>query len=294
MLGINNLNLLLEELDNYTDTNTEATIELNPEHLEDKDNRHKFISLLKKHKVNRVSVGVQTINEKIKKLIARNYCLEKLATLYKELRVEGFNISFDFMFALPDQTISSLQKDLNFIEKCSPHHVSIYLFTPPENYPLISLLPDEGMVERMFDIVHKKMTKLGYDHYEISNYAIPGKESIHNLAYWDRTSYIGLGAAAHSFLKQEHLRYWHSRDVQGYLSDPLTVTSEKLTKDMEYTETIMLGLRTFTSGVTEQTFKGDKYRSLLNDGLLERRNGRILVPFKHIPILDSIIKELTC
>ena len=293
MLGVNNLTTLLEVLGEYLDTNTEATIELNPEHLEDEQTRNELIALLKNNKINRVSIGVQTINEEIKKLICRDYSLEKLKTLCTSLKKEDFNISFDFMFALPKQTPLILQKDLDFIKECKPDHVSMYLFTPPENYSLADLLPDDEIIEQMFKITHDEMTKLNYSHYEISNYAFKGKESTHNTAYWKRVSYLGLGAAAHSFFKEQHTRTWHTKDVQAYIKNPLEVVSETLTQEMEYTETIMLGLRTFNLGVPEEVFKDKRHQALLKDGLLEKRGKALFVPYKHISILDSIIKELS-
>jgi oxygen-independent coproporphyrinogen-3 oxidase len=293
MLGPDNLSTLLKRLSKYIDANTEATIELNPEHLELGSTKHELIKLLKEHKINRVSIGVQTINSKIKKLISRKYSLEKLIVLCDFLKKENFNVSFDFMFGLPNQTPSILQDDLDFIKECLPHHVSMYLFTPPENYSLIDLLPEEETIEQMFSMTHNKMIELGYVQYEISNYSMPEKESVHNMAYWKRASYLGLGAAAHSFLEHQHLRTWHTKDVKAYIANPIDIVSEKLTKEMEYTETIMLGLRTFNIGVPEKIFNDDKYKRMLNDGLLEKRDNNIFVPYEHIVILDSIIKELT-
>jgi len=294
MLGIDNLKKLFKAFGSYIDIKTESTIELNPEHLENEDIRCELIMLLKENRINRVSIGVQTINEQIKNLISRTYSLEKLITLHDALKKEGFNISFDLMFGLPNQTVSMLQNDLSFIKKCSPDHVSMYLLTPPENYSLTRLLPNEETTEQMFNITHDKMIAFGYTHYEISNYSVSGKESVHNMAYWKRVSYLGLGAAAHSFLEQQHLRAWHTKDVKSYINNPLSVISEKITKEMKYTEIIMLGLRTFNIGVQEKIFKNNKYQTLLSDGLLERRGNNIFVPYKHISILDSIIKELTC
>jgi len=294
MLGIDNLNILLKALSKFVDANTESTIELNPEHLEDEFLKNELISLLQKHLVKRVSIGVQTTNEEIKKLISRKYSLEKLKILHSILIKDGFNISFDFMFGLPNQTPSKLKKDLDFIKEYPPHHVSMYLFTPPEKYPLIKLLPNEEIIEQMFHATHKKMLELEYLHYEISNYALEGKESVHNRAYWNRVSYLGVGAAAHSFFQQQHVRTWHIKDVQEYIKTPFNIVSEGITNEMEYTETIMLGLRTFNIGVPEKTFKDNKYQTLLKEGLLEKRGRNIFVPYRHITILDSIIKELTC
>ena len=292
MLGMDNLRTLLKVISPQINTTTETTIELNPEHVEDDNTKRELIELLKEGKINRVSLGVQTTNEEIKKLISRKYSLEKLVSLCDTLKENSFNISFDFMFALPDQTLSMLEEDINFIKVCNPHHVSMYLFTPPENYSLINLLPNEETIEQMFNLTHDRLVDMGYSHYEISNYSVKGKESRHNMAYWNRVSYLGLGAAAHSFLENKHTRYWHSKDVQTYIMDPQNIISEKLTSEMEYTETIMLGLRTLNIGVPEEFFKDNTYKALLRDGLLKRREKNIVVPYKHVTILDSIIKEL--
>jgi len=294
ILGIDNLNLLLRTIQDHRSNKTELTIELNPEHLEDKALRSAVIGLFKENGVNRVSIGVQTIDENIKKLISRKFDLNNLLDLIDIFKKENFALSLDFMFGLPTQKLEQLKKDLEFIDSVRPHHISMYLFTPPERYALTKLTPNEDVIETMFSLVHDTLTKLGYIHYEISNYAFKDHESVHNSAYWERESYMGLGAGAHSFYRNKNIRSWHPKDVSLYIQNPKGTETETINKEMEYTETIMLGLRMLNKGVPISFLKGEKFKELLNNGLIIKKDNNILVPTKNIPVLDAIITDLVC
>jgi oxygen-independent coproporphyrinogen-3 oxidase len=292
VLGLENLNSFLERIQKHISKDTEITIEINPEHLENERFSSQAIALLKRNRVNRISIGVQTTDTKTREYILRCFDANKLLALVERLKKDDFIVSFDFMFGLPDQTLELLGKDIDFIRKNRPHHVSMYLFTPPERYTLTKRLPDEDTIEKMFFLTHNELEAFGYSHYEVSNYALGTYESVHNIAYWKRDAYIGLGAGAHSFYKQKDIRAWHQKDVAAYIKDPKHLEFEDITKEMEYTETIMLGLRLLKVGIPISFFKNKNYRELMDSGLLVQKEDNVVVPAKAIPVLDAIIKEL--
>jgi oxygen-independent coproporphyrinogen-3 oxidase len=293
MIGLKNLSSFLERIQSLISKDTEVTIEINPEHLEDKELCSKTIAVLKKNKVNRISIGVQTTDIKTREYILRCFNADKLLLLIERFKKLDFIISFDFMFGLPYQTLELLNKDVDFIKKNRPHHVSMYLFTPPDGFALTNRLPDEDLIENMFYLTHEELEKMGYSHYEISNYALDTYESVHNIAYWERKGYIGLGAGAHSFYEQNSIRAWHQKDIPAYIKDPIPVEDELIDKEMEYNETIMLRLRLLKKGVPISSFKDEKFRELIQSGLLVQKGNNVVVAAKAIPILDAIIKELT-
>lgn len=292
MIGLENLSSFLKKLQKYISKGTEATIEINPEHLEDEAFSSLVISLLKRSGVNRVSIGIQTTDTKTREYILRRFDINKLLALLELLKKDGFIVSFDFMFGLPHQTLELLNKDIDFIKRTRPYHVSMYLFTPPDRYTLTNKVPDEDVIEKMFYLTHDELGKLGYSHYEVSNYALDGHESVHNVAYWKRESYAGLGAGAHSFHKEKNIRSWHQKDIAAYIKEPRQVESENISKEMEYTETIMLGLRLLKVGVPISFFKDERFRELMEKGFLVKKGKNVIVPIKTIPVMDAIIKEL--
>ena len=290
MIGRDNLRLILSNINTKCSKDTEITIELNPEHLEENDDLQDSISLFKEFNINRVSIGVQTTEPRLKDIILRRFNIEKLSKLISLLLTEKTNISLDFMFGLPGQTIMDLERDISFIKNVQPDHVSMYLFTPPTGYALSNLIPEEKVIEKMFSIIHSKLKAFDFEHYEISNYAKANKYSRHNMAYWKREPYLGLGAGAHSFY--ENTRSWHLQDVSAYIKDPSCKEQEKINKEMEYTETIMLGLRMLTKGIPLSFFKNEKYKALVLNGMLLINDSNVTIAPKYIPLLDTIIKEL--
>ena len=142
------------------------------------------------------------------------------------------------------------------------------------------------------DAMCERMGKEGVEHYEVSNFALPGRESKHNSSYWDGTPYIGVGAGAHSYIG--HVRSWNPNDLNAYISGTYKRESEILTEEDLYNESIMLGLRT-KRGVLEPTTSQSRanYERLIVDGLLNRTpEGRIVATQKGIHILNRIIEEL--
>ena len=286
MAGLDNLRSIIDVLSPYMDKNTEFSVELNPEHIEGND---EILDL----GFNRVSLGVQTTDLDILKLLKREYDAEKLSGNIKRLKDKDINLSVDFMFGLPGQNIKKLKNDIDFIKVKKPEHISFYVFTLPKGHEMEAECASDDLVEKMFMTTHNGLTPLEYDHYEVSNYAVKGKECRHNMAYWERKSYLGIGAAAHSFIKEKKLRRWHAKDVDSYILDPISFEGqETIDETMEQYETIMLGLRLLNVGIETALVKKENYIPLVKKGLLRIKDQRLLVTELGITLLDYITSDL--
>jgi oxygen-independent coproporphyrinogen-3 oxidase len=232
----------------------EITLEANPGTLS-----HEKINQYLSSGINRVSLGLQTADAKLLKAIGRIHNVNDFITSYRGLVEAGIdNINVDIMFGLPEQTIDQLERTLEFLGACAirPKHISAYALKLEEGTPLYEAhrsgritLPDEDTERAMYHLIQHSLATLGYRQYEISNFALPGFESRHNLIYWQNTPYIGLGVSAHS--KLHGTRYHNALSLEQYItdySDPekrdLTVYETAFIDETEdLFETIMLGLR---------------------------------------------------
>ena len=218
--------------------------------------------------VNRLSLGVQSLDPRKLKLLGRIHSPEEAKNAATWARRAGFaNLSCDLMFALPGQTAGALQEELDRFLDLSPDHISAYGLTVEEETPFYHLhraggldLPDEDRYAELYCLVDERLGREGFRHYEISNYARPGQECRHNLLYWRRLPYLGVGAGAHSFCG----RGWGERravpaDLARYTAalsrgeDPAE-TLETFDRRKAMAETLYLGLRT-AEGVAEGEFR---------------------------------------
>lgn len=199
--------------------------------------------------INRISIGLQSIHEKEQKKLGRIHNLADFEACFDAARAAGFdNISVDIMYGIPYQTKESLDETLDFVISRSPEHISAYGLIIEEGTPfsleLDTLpLPTEDEECDMYYSVHERLLSAGYSHYEISNYAKPGRESKHNLRYWLLRDCIGVGLAAHSC--HGGVRYANTEDFSEYISGNYarlyTDTDKSQAPDRE--ELIMLSLR---------------------------------------------------
>lgn len=218
--------------------------------------------------VNRLSLGIQSLQPKNLQLLGRIHSDADARQAVQLARSAGFdNLSLDLMFALPGQDVDDLHREIDDLLALQPEHLSCYGLSIEEQTPFYHLhrrggleLPDEDRYVELFLALHDRLTQAGYHHYEISNYAQPRQECRHNLGYWQRQPYLGVGAGAHSFIDQD----WGVR-----LSVPpdLDLYARRLAKDSDpaeqletfdrrgaMAETLYLGLRT-AAGVDDQRFR---------------------------------------
>ena len=242
----------------------EITIEVNPGTI-----AKNKLETYKKSGINRISIGLQSTNDKLLKQIGRIHNYEQFLETYQLAKQVGFeNINIDLMIGLPNQTIQDIKHDLEEIQRLSPNHVSVYSLIVEENTKIEKLindgelqLPTEETERQMYWYVKNKLEEIGYKHYEISNFAKLGKESKHNLNCWEQKQYIGLGASAHSYLNG--IRYSNAKFTQNCEGDLFKwdfknkKIEEKQNLEDKKREYMLLGLRKI-EGVSIKKFK-EKY-----------------------------------
>ena len=204
--------------------------------------------------VNRLSIGVQSFDNRELKALTRIHTAEEAVASIKEAKKTGFNnISIDLIFGIPNQSLGSWKKNLEKAIDLGPQHISSYCLTIEPGTPLFEFIQqgalikcDEELEREMFLMGKEKLESAGFEHYEISNYAIPGFQCHHNLKYWDESPYLSFGPSAHSF--DGFKRWWNKADIEAYCKSleknelPIQET-EILNNQQKKLELILLGLR---------------------------------------------------
>ena len=241
----------------------ENTIELNPELI-----TNDLCILLKKYNFNRVSLGIQTINDKSIKLLNRHHNKNDIINSFNLLRKNGIeNINCDLIFGIPNTNINDIKNDLDFILNLNPTHISYYSLILEDktilkyqvDNNLIKML-DDDLVADMYDYIKDRLKLNNYIHYEISNFAKYGYESIHNKIYWNTDEYIGVGLGASGYLTG--YRYDNNTDLKAYFK-AFRNDSYKLTINDKKNEFMMLGLR-LVNGVSIK-----RYNELFNSNIFD-------------------------
>jgi oxygen-independent coproporphyrinogen-3 oxidase len=191
----------------------EITIEINPATISsEKMKQYRDIG------INRYSVGAQTFNDRLLKKLGREHNAQQTRETLALLREQTSNYNFDILFALPNQSLQDLQADLDEAILQGAQHISPYCLTIPKGHQLSAgRAPDEEQLE-MFDAIRDALVRKGFERYEISNFALPGFESKHNLLYWTDQEYWSLGLSAHSYSKKSNwgTRFWNVNAIGDY------------------------------------------------------------------------------
>ena len=196
-----------------TGPQTEITIEINPATVDEKK-----LEIYLNAGFNRFSVGAQSFSNRLLKMVNREHNADQTLQTLRLLKKYDLNFSFDVLFALPTQTVSELRYDVQVALDLGSKHISPYCLTVPEGHPLSkNRPPDEEQLE-MFSVIHQELSARNFARYEISNYALPGFESKHNLLYWTDEEYWGLGLSAHSYTKKTTWgsRFWNQSNFELY------------------------------------------------------------------------------
>ena len=214
-----------------------------------------YLSLLRAGGVNRLSLGVQTFDDALLRRIGRIHTAAQARAAVRQARAAGFrNLSLDLMYGLPGQTLAGLEMSVQQALALAPQHISIYGLQVEEGTAFARAqaagrlaLPSDEESEAMYDYMTTALPVAGYARYEISNFARPGFESRHNLGYWQDVPYLGVGAAAHSYLDGQ--RYENPRGIEEYLaalreSGRARREEEPLTRATSMEEFAFLALRT--------------------------------------------------
>ena len=255
------LAFLLEKLTDKLDLSylEELTIEANPGDLDQEK-----IAVLKSSPVNRVSLGVQTFNDRMLKQIGRSHTEKDIYENIANLKKAGFdNISIDLIYALPKQTMEDVKINVAKAIALDIPHMSLYSLILENHTVFMNRmrrgklpLPKEDLEAEMFDYIIAELEKAGFEHYEISNFSKPGFESRHNLMYWDNAEYYGIGAGASGYV--DGVRYKNHGPIRHYLeaveAGNARVQEEVLTLKEQMEEEMFLGLRK-KSGVSKKRFE---------------------------------------
>ncbi|MEZ7553062.1 radical SAM family heme chaperone HemW [Streptococcus pseudopneumoniae] len=280
------LEVLLDGLTKNLDLSVleELTIEANPGDL-DADK----IAVLKNSAVNRVSLGVQTFDDKMLKKIGRSHLEKDIYENIDRLKLAGFdNISIDLIYALPGQTMEQVKKNVAKAIGLDIPHMSLYSLILENHTVFMNRmrrgklpLPKEELEAEMFEYIIAELERAGFEHYEISNFSKPSFESRHNLMYWDNAEYYGIGAGASGYVNG--VRYKNHGPIRHYLSaveeGNARITEEHLSQKERMEEEMFLGLRK-KSGVSMARFEekfgrsfdelyGEIIRDLVQQGLMQ-------------------------
>ncbi len=290
---------LMEMIKPYTKDIKEYTVEANPESL----TKEKLL-LMKDGGVNRLSIGVESTNDKILSFLNRKHTFEDARKAYLEALSLGFdNISFDLILGLPNVTKKMIKEDIDNIIKLNPEHISCYSLTIHENtkFYIDGIKEVEPDISReMYDIIEDHLTSNGYIHYEVSNWCKPGHKSLHNMTYWKDEQYyaIGLGAAFYV----DNVRGTNTRNLTKYLSGEFLEEQNEISKKEDMNYFIMLNLRT-NEGLSLDSFierfninlyeeKKEIVDSFVKQKLLIIENNSLIPTYAGMMILDLIILAL--
>ncbi len=272
----------------------EFTVEVNPSSSND------FLKFARAAGVNRLSIGVQSGSDETLKILGRTHTIDDAKKTVNKARKLGFdNISLDLMVALPDSSIDTLKADIDFILSLNPEHISSYILKIEQNtafykkYDTLNLPNDDDTAEQYLYMC-ESLSKNGYNHYEISNFAAYDKFSRHNMKYWECQDYLGVGPAAHSCLDGK--RFYYPRDLHRFIKNPQTISDgDSGSKE----EKLMLGLR-LSQGVDLSEIYGEipqnikkKISMLENAGYIKANLPRISLTDSGMLISNSIITELS-
>ena len=299
----------------------EVTMEANPGDLTDGQ-----ASTLRQAGVNRLSIGVQSLDDALLSFLGRRHSAQEAVAAYRKARRDGFNnVSLDFMYGIAHQSLEQWRDTLEQALELSPEHLSLYCLTleggtPMERQTRLGEIPeaDPDLAADMYLVAEDMLAQAGYRHYEISNWAKPGMESRHNLTYWLNRPYLGVGPGAHSYLGQ--WRFWNIASPREYIARlgkaaqrqapavalsseaigeiPSVGSVEAIDRRLEMAETMMLGMR-LDDGVSLEDFYdrfgesvtsvyGKQVDDLTVLGLIELRDGALRLTSKGRPLGNEV------
>jgi len=261
-----------------------------------------LIKILKQNKVNRISIGIESFNKEKLKFMERSAEFEDVKNKIDMIRNFGIkNINVDLMYAIPNETLKDLKNDLKLILKLKPDHISTYSLIY-ENNTKLSLkennrISDELELE-MYNYIRNKLNKKKYIHYEVSNFALTNKESIHNLTYWNNEEYYGFGLGAAGYI--DGIRYENTKNFNKYLEHNFVSKQDILGIKEKYENEVILGLRKI-KGINLEEFY-DKYnvnlqevfpvKPLIKNKELIYKDGYIFINPDKLYVMNEILLKM--
>ena len=224
-----------------------------------------LLDVLKEYGVNRLSIGIESFNEEKLKFMERHHTYEEAESAMKLCRAKGFdNINVDFIYGIPGESLKDMKKDFDLLLKLNPDHISTYSLIIEDNTKIgiTKMVPiPEELDASMYEHICDKLESKKYVHYEISNFAKPGKESKHNLHYWNNEEYYGFGVGASGYTFG--VRYDNTKSINSYLKGNYLYYTHQLDLQEMIENEFILGLRKI-SGINKDAFF-KKYRKDIND-----------------------------
>ncbi len=279
--------------------NAEITVEANPGTLS--------FDLLRGYReigINRLSIGVQSFNNGELKFLGRIHTAEQAEEFFFEAQRAGFDeIGIDLIYSLPEQSLIEWQGNVDKVFSLKPTHISTYALTWSSATPLGRAIeegkcprPDDETTAEMYLLTRKVLSEVGYEHYEISNFALPGHRCRHNEGYWTGKPYFGLGPSAHSYIKDR--RFWNISDIRKYINvllhNELPVDGEeRLNPRQKFLERIALGLRR-REGIPIEALKNKRQEitHLVQAGLAVLKGGFLSLTVRGFLLADEIALRL--
>ena len=252
-LNIEQLKYLFNIISIFKTDNLEYTIECNIENIEEEK-----LKLFKKYGINRISIGIQTLNNKYIKYLNRHHDKKMVIDKINIVKKYFDNINIDLIYAIPSETLKELDNDLDIFIKLDIPHISTYSLIIEENTKLFINKEkniDEDLDFKMYKHICNKLKENNYNHYEISNFSKIGYESKHNLVYWNNLEYFGFGLGASGYIN--NCRYENTRSINNYLKGNYILNIHKLDKKETIENEFILGLRKI-KGINKLDFK-NKY-----------------------------------
>ena len=285
----------------------EITLEANPDDL-----TPEYVSMLRRLPINRISMGIQTFQEETLKLLHRRHTARQAIEAFQRCREAGFrNISIDLMYGLPGETLDTWKEDLQQAIALHPEHISAYHLIYEEGTALWKLREehqveeaDEDLSVTLFNTLIDELKQAGYQHYEISNFCLPGLHSRHNSSYWTGKKYLGCGPSAHSFNGSS--RQWNIASLDNYLkgiaSGKPNYEIEELDLYTRYNDFVITSIRTcwgMSLSRLRSEYGEELYRyclrmakSHLEQGVLETEEDTLRLTQEGIFISDGIMSDL--
>lgn len=287
--------------------NAEITLEANPDDL-----KPEYIAMLRTFPFNRISMGIQTFRDTTLKLLQRRHTAAQAIRAFKDCRTAGFrNISIDLMYGLPGESLAAWEKDLEQAIALRPEHISAYHLIYEEGTALWKLRElhqveetDEETSVSLFGTLMDKLAAAGYEHYEISNFCLPGFHSRHNSSYWTEKKYMGCGPAAHSYNGVS--RQWNVASLEEYIKGMADGTPISETEELDlytrYNDWVITGIRTrwgMSLPKLRETYGERLYEYCLSMAAphirqknLEIKDDRLKLTRKGIFISDGIMSDM--
>lgn len=278
----------------------EITLEMNPDHLSEEN-----IKVLTEAGVNRIVLGVQTLNSEMRNKIGRKGKLCTRRDLELFFSFENIKKSVDIIGGLPSQTWEELSDDIEILSSYKPDHISLYLLSLEQGTPLFySFKPDNEFESMQLDLWHKSINLLknkGYEHYEMCSFALNGAYSKHNMKYWTFQSYAGFGPGAHSFYNNK--RYYNENSLEQYIKK-VSIIKEDLRKSSDAAVEFILTSFRLLMGFNPARFKDvtgydlpgeikNGLMQMVDEGLVEIKGPLFKISAKGLDVFDSVVYRIT-